>query len=628
MLKKLFTLIAAFAMTLGMVISAPVVHAEEIIYPTGISGSSKGMRRILLELGVPYDLDKYVQSIVLPEGATVNENTVVYSLADDEENVLVLNDNRTVVANEEGSGIIYVNFKDSSGALTGNSVAICAVATTRVTGFSYEKSDAEYVFDPEAEQNIVYASNQLKTIPKIAIEGIYFTDIEYSTSDESIASYEYDINHGLRLIAKKAGKVTVYAKYNGFVASYQLTISNKATKMECPDEFVTYPGYYPPLEIQYGEGESKTTRVEVLEGAEYIKNPVDGEYYNGYFNVTGAAPGKAVVRFTNVSNPSLTKDVTITVLEGMPDPKLNYTLNVYEMTDNGNVLLPQSDQYDLLIGNRYMFEFISKYGYDKYLPKFALPFEMIGGSTGDMIYTFEYRIDKEASCEFAFPAYTITFNGIDKETDNPVIENISEDTKVEISDSISKDEVEQISTTLSKAEVKNILKVTDLKELLKESGITGTSDQVKVVNSVTVKKSSLSDAEGSISITYEITPFVVVTTGGIDKTIKLGNKFIDGDVQITLPLNGIKLKEIIHESVDGKKEYIYSKNFIINAEDDTVTFSVNHFSSFTLNEVVTKPSTTVSPNTGDHTEVLLYGGMGIVAVIGAVALILFRRKHA
>ena len=95
MLKKLFTLIAAFAMTLGMVISAPVVHAEEIIYPTGISGSSKGMRRILLELGVPYDLDKYVQSIVLPEGATVNENTVVYSLADDEENVLVLNDNRT-----------------------------------------------------------------------------------------------------------------------------------------------------------------------------------------------------------------------------------------------------------------------------------------------------------------------------------------------------------------------------------------------------------------------------------------------------------------------------------------------------------------------------------------------------
>ena len=80
--------------------------------------------------------------------------------------------------------------------------------------------------------------------------------------------------------------------------------------------------------------------------------------------------------------------------------------------------------------------------------------------------------------------------------------------------------------------------------------------------------------------------------------------------------------------MDGKKEYIYSKNFVINAEDDTVTFSVNHFSSFTLNEVVTKPSTTVSPNTGDHTEVLLYGGMGIVAVIGAVALILFRRKHA
>ena len=37
---------------------------------------------------------------------------------------------------------------------------------------------------------------------------------------------------------------------------------------------------------------------------------------------------------------------------------------------------------------------------------------------------------------------------------------------------------------------------------------------------------------------------------------------------------------------------------------------------------------TVSPNTGDHTEVMLYGGIGIVALIGALAVILFRRKHA
>lgn len=33
-------------------------------------------------------------------------------------------------------------------------------------------------------------------------------------------------------------------------------------------------------------------------------------------------------------------------------------------------------------------------------------------------------------------------------------------------------------------------------------------------------------------------------------------------------------------------------------------------------------------DTGDHTEVMLYGGIGVVALIGALAVILFRRKHA
>ena len=69
-------------------------------------------------------------------------------------------------------------------------------------------------------------------------------------------------------------------------------------------------------------------------------------------------------------------------------------------------------------------------------------------------------------------------------------------------------------------------------------------------------------------------------------------------------------------------KYIHSDKFAINS-DGTVTFSVSHFSKFTLMSektkvpVVNNPSTTASPNTGDHTNLILYDGLGIVAMIAA-----------
>ena len=411
MLKKLFATMTSVAMLFCMSISSLGVHAEEIIYPTGTTGSGKGTFRNLIEIGVPYNLDEYVKGIVLPENATVNEKTIEYSLKEGSEELLTINDDRTVIANEEGSGTIYANFKNSEGELTGNRVAIYTVATTKLTAFRYRDSSATYAFDPAAETHYVTVTNELETEPYNAMDGIYFTDIEYSTSDESIAYYEYDINRGLRLIAKKPGDVTVYAKYKDFTASYQLHIYEEkgATKMECPDEFVTYPGYYPPLEVMYGEKENRATKVEIIEGGEFISNPVDGVYNNGSFNVMGVAPGKTVMRLTSVSNPSLTKVVTVNVLDGAPDPKDNYTLNVYEHTDNGLSLIPQSSKYDLVLGNTYTFEFNAKYGYDKTLPKFYPPYKLTGGSTGDVTYTFVYSINKMDSYDFAFPVYPITF---------------------------------------------------------------------------------------------------------------------------------------------------------------------------------------------------------------------------
>ena len=250
MFKKLFTAIVSVAMLFCMSVSMVGVHAEEIIYPTGTINGGKGVLRTLIPIGVPYNLDEYMKGVIQPENATVNEDTIVYSLNEGDEKYLTLNEDRTVIANEEGSGTVYANFKNSDGELTGDMVAIYIVATTEVKAFFYRESSASYKFDPEADTHDVYVNNPLETEPSLALQGIYVTEIEYSTSDESIAYYEYDTNNGLRLIAKKPGDVTVYAKYKDFTASYQLHIyeEKQATTINCPDEFVTYVGYSEPAE--------------------------------------------------------------------------------------------------------------------------------------------------------------------------------------------------------------------------------------------------------------------------------------------------------------------------------------------------------------------------------------------
>ena len=653
MLKKLFAAIISAATLFCTSVSMVGVHAEEIIYPTGTINGGKGTLRTLIPIGVPYNLDEYMKGVIQPANATVNEDTIVYSLKEGTEEFLTLNEDRTVIANEEGSGTVYANFKNSDGELTGDRVAIYTVATTELKAFFYQESSASYKFDPEADTHDVYVYNPLETEPALAVQGIYFTEIEYSTSDESIAYYEYDTNHGLRLIAKKPGDVTVYAKYKDFTASYQLHIYEEkaATKMECPDEVIVYPGYLTGLKINYGEEENVSTKVEVLEGADCIE-PLDEVQKYDELNIFGVKPGTAVLKLTSISNPDLSKNVTIIVREGKADPKENYTFVVYEKGDNGYVALPESDHYELVYGQVYKFELSTKYGFDDMCPPTGVPFKIVGGGndTNNNSYIL-FEIDQYGTYEFQFPAYPITFTVVEKKpetsekpetpSDKPTVETGSaEDTKVEVSDAISKEDAAVITETLSKAEVTSVVdtikpeaKKALIAELTKGIDTEGKEVTLSVVNTVKVTAADLKSENKSI--TYEISPKAVVTVDGVAvNTVDLKNNQLTGneDIEVTLPINGLDLKEIVHKSEGYDPDYIY--DFVISKEG-TVTFKISHFSSFTLNEVITKPTEpskgtvgTVSPNTGDHTEVMLYGGIGIVALIGALAVILFRRKHA
>ena len=220
----------------------------------------------------------------------------------------------------------------------------------------------------------------------------------------------------------------------------------------------------------------------------------------------------------------------------------------------------------------------------------------------------------------------------------PVTETIKEGVVIDVSDAIPEEVTETIKETISDVKAENVVesipeavKTEIIKELLKDIDTTDKEVQIKVVNTVKVTAADLKSENKSI--TYEISPKAVVTVDGVEvKTADLKNDQLSGgkDITITLPINGLDLKEIVHKSEGYDPEYIYE--FVISREG-TVTFKISHFSSFTLNEDITKPaesSTGKKPvvDTGDHTEVMLYGGIGIIALIGALAVILFRRKHA
>ncbi|MGM9941510.1 MAG: choice-of-anchor I family protein [Bulleidia sp.] len=207
-----------------------------------------------------------------------------------------------------------------------------------------------------------------------------------------------------------------------------------------------------------------------------------------------------------------------------------------------------------------------------------------------------------------------------------------ETVNAQVSDKISKEDAEVIEKTLDKATVSNVLsslKPGTVDELLK--GIENKGDLViEIVNTVTVTAVDLKSEKKSI--TFEITPTAVVKSGNETlKTATLDNSQLTGEknIIVTLPTNGLDVKEIVHRSEGYDPEYIH--DFTVS-KDGTVTFKISHFSTFTLSEEITKtpieakpsPVTAVTDSNSNNiwTGVLLFSA---VMILGSV--ILNRRKN-
>lgn len=216
----------------------------------------------------------------------------------------------------------------------------------------------------------------------------------------------------------------------------------------------------------------------------------------------------------------------------------------------------------------------------------------------------------------------------------PVItgsETLVEKTEITVLNTIAKEDQKEITQALEKAQVTNVVIRQDVLEKLTK-GYENDDVVVTVVNTVKVTDADLKYDKKSI--TFEITPTVIVTVNGQTvKTEELKNDMLKGDkeITVTLPTCGLNVKEVVHKGTGYETAYITGDDLVLSKDGTTVSFRISHFSTFTLHEEVTKivieaklsPVTSASDFSNNAWTAVLFISAGMI--IGS--LILAKRNN-
>ena len=618
-------------------------------------------------VGEELNLRDYVLSMAYPAGADYSDEEFTYRIDYDTSNSVEISGDILKCTESCQVGVFVKSKADAE-----HSIYLAGISTP-ISSIGFNQDNYSQKFVEDSEENIVLTYPT--TTPDNAIVGLPVEEVQISVSDTSIAEIG-DIGEPLYRIPvrfKKPGSVELTIKYNDFTATtvVKCYLEKAPETIIAPDSVKGYKGYTNSFYVDFGPDQevNKDVIFEVIEGKDIVSLSKSKDYTgraaglgnNGHYcYYDGIGIGKAVIRAKSAVNENVYKDVVVEITDDpAPAPTLTIMLNGREEVPVKNDSI--TVEKDVTLVFQYSYVAMPNEGSSDFLGTENL-FNQVeaskildiaggGGGGGDILSGFRiaFRTVEYGSDTFeVLPGKFLKINVVENITeepetpsDKPTVETGSaEDTKVEVSDAISKEDAAVITETLAKAEVTAVVdtikpeaKEALIAELTKGIDTEGKEVTLSVVNTVKVTAADLKSENKSI--TYEISPKAVVTVDGVAvNTVDLKNAQLTGnkDIEVTLPINGLDLKEIVHKSEGYDPEYIY--DFVISKEG-TVTFKISHFSSFTLNEVITKPAEpskgtvgTVSPNTGDHTEVMLYGGIGIVALIGALAVILFRRKHA
>ena len=611
------------------VVKTLTVHTHPGNYITGYeySSNSKNSSRTIIRVGQDFNVKDHILNYALPVGGDFSDEEFTYEIYND------------IDDSAEITGDILKTKKKCSTSInaiskTGKIYYLYVVAISEpISSFSFAQDQFSRIYDEKMDEyyNTVYM--YASTTPENAINGINEDEIEVSISDSSIAEIGDRYGASIPVKFKKPGSVEVTAKYKDFTttATSKCYVGKTPETIECPDSVKGYKGYMSYFNYSFGSDEEvdNTAVFEVIEGKDIVLVTSSGGSNNNKCPFIAKDYGEAVIRVKSAKNENIYKDVKVVVTnEPAPEPILTIMLNgkeevpVYVSTtgsSEGNInnVVMEDGTHTFDTGSSLNLSADPKAGYhfDHWLINGQIDTNA-SGIHGDL----DLIVNNDTSIEAVFKACD------DEEVRNAVKPTC---TKTGYSGDVY---CKTNNVLIKKGEVLPMTEHNYVDHICKECGAKEEVPEEKPEAPVTdTIKESISEVK--VEKVVESIPEAVVTVDGVEvKTTALKNDQLSGgkNIEITLPINGLDLKEIVHKSEDYPTEYIY--DFVISKEG-TVTFKISHFSSFTLNEVITKPakpSTNNKPvvNTGDHTDIMLYGGVGIIAAMCAVALILFRKKHA
>ena len=325
-----------------------VIDARVGNYATGFDYNTK--LRYSLKVGETINIKNDVEGLLEPKNEDLSDEKLTYSLLEtDNQGVVSVSQDGTITALK--NGYMWIRVKTLGGSSTDVTVAVM----DKLNDFRFSQESAEVALTSgEAvgpSSNTLWLSGYFTADPDYAFNGIDYRDVAFTSSNPEIGEV---VMNGSSPVFKayKEGITTLTAKYKGFTTTMDVDVytPTPATSMDVPSEITIHKGFGKNFGPTYNKHAIVNTTFEVVSGADIVKLIS----MNTACNVEGKKVGTAIVKVTSTSNPSLTKNVKVNVVDGYPKAEVSMIdeSTGEEFTSSGAYSLKLNQDYAIHVVNK------------------------------------------------------------------------------------------------------------------------------------------------------------------------------------------------------------------------------------------------------------------------------------
>ena len=322
-----------------------VIDARVGNYATGFDYNTK--LRYSLKVGETINIKDDVEGLLEPKNEDLSDEKLTYSLLEtDNQGVVSVSQDGTITALK--NGYMWIRVKTLGGSSTDVTVAVM----DKLNDFRFSQESAEVpLTSGEAvgpSSNTLWLSGYFTADPNYAFNGIDYRDVAFTSSTPEIGEV---VMNGSSPVFKayKEGITTLTAKYKGFTTTMDVDVytPTPATSMDVPSEITIHKGFGKSVYPTYNKHAIKKTTSELVSGSDVV---AVNSFDNG-FTVEANKVGTAIVKVSSSSNPSLTKNVKVNVVDGYPDANVSMIdeSTGEEFTSNGAYSLKVNQFYTIHI---------------------------------------------------------------------------------------------------------------------------------------------------------------------------------------------------------------------------------------------------------------------------------------